>query len=129
MSLIPRNIYLDEIFDDFGKSYKINDMKCDVYEKDGSYNIVMDVPGYSKEDIKLECEDGVLVVIAEKFQENNSDEKKYIRRERTYGKLSRTFSFTDIKQDEIRAEFDNGVLKIVIPKTEEINKKRVIEIN
>jgi len=133
MSLIPRSFYLDDIFDDFGRMPmpKMNDMKCDVYESDGNYNIEMDIPGYDKKDISIECDDGVLTITAEKKQEtNNEDEnKKYIRRERVYGKVSRVFNFTDIDEEAIKAEFNNGILKIVVPKVEKSESKKIIEIN
>lgn len=132
MSLIPRSFYLDDIFDDLGRStLKSNDMKCDVYEKDGNYNIEMDIPGYDKKDIKIECNDGVLIISAEKSSEVNEEDKdkKYIRRERVYGKVSRTFSFTDINEDAIKAEFNNGTLKVIVPKLEKTQTKKVIEIN
>ena len=132
MSLIPRSFYLDDIFDDLGRStLKSNDMKCDVYEKDGNYNIEMDIPGYEKKDIKIECNDGVLIISAEKSSEVNEEDKdkKYIRRERVYGKVSRTFSFTDINEDAIKAEFNNGTLKVIVPKLEKTQTKKVIEID
>ncbi len=130
MSLIPRNFYLDDIFDDLGRSPKVSDMKCDVYEKDGNYNIELDIPGYNKEDITLECDDGILSITAEKKNEVNEEDKdkKYIRRERVYGKVTRTFSFADIDEENIDAEFNNGILKITIPKTKKIESKKVIEI-
>ena len=130
MSLIPRNFYLDDIFDDFDrKGPKFPDMRCDVYEKDGNYNVLMDVPGYDKSDISIECNDGVLTITAERNQENESkDDKNYIRRERIYGKVSRSFSFSDINEDDIKAEFKNGTLMITIPKKEISQSKKVIEI-
>lgn len=130
MSLIPRNFYLDDIFDDFGRLPKTNDMKCDVYESDGNYNIEMDIPGYDKKDITIECDNGVLVITAEKNNESNEEDesKKYIRRERVYGKVSRTFTFSDINEEEIKAEFNNGTLKVIVPKIEKNESKKVIEI-
>ncbi len=131
MSLIPRNFYLDDIFDDFGRMPRVNEMKCDVYESDGNYNIEMDIPGYDKKDITIECDDGVLTITAEKNNEvkDEDDSKKYIRRERVYGKVSRTFTFSDINEENIKAEFNNGILKIVVPKVEKTESKKVIEIN
>ena len=132
MSLIPRNFYLDDIFDDFHPApVRMDAMKCDVYEKDGNYNIEMDIPGYSKKDISIECDDGLLTITAEKKFENNEEDKdkKYIRRERHYGKLSRSFTFNDINEDAIRADFEHGTLKIVVPKKEKVETKKVIEIN
>ena len=131
MSLIPRNFYLDDIFEDFNKVAKTNQMKCDIYEKDGKYNIEMDIPGFDKQDIRIECQDGILSVTAEKKSdsEESSDDKKYLRRERFYGKVSRSFTFNDINEEAISAEFNNGILKIVIPKADKTESKKVIEIN
>ncbi len=132
MSLIPRNFYLDDIFDDFHPAPpRMDAMKCDVYEKDGNYNIEMDIPGYKKNDIRIECEDGLLTISAEKKYENNEEdkEKKYIRRERHYGKVSRSFTFNDIDDEAIRADFHDGILKIVVPKKDKTDSKKVIEIN
>jgi HSP20 family protein len=133
MSLIPRSFYLDDFFDDFGRMpvAKHHDMKCDIYESNGNYNIEMDIPGYDKKDITIECEDGVLTISAEKNNETEEkdDDKKYIRRERVYGKVSRTFNFSDIDEEGIIAEFVNGSLKVTVPKTTKKESKRVIEIN
>ena len=90
----------------------------------------MDVPGFSKEDISVEAKDGYLTISAEKTNEVNEedDKKNYIRRERVYGKYERTFYVGDLDQDKIDAEFNNGCLKITVPKKEEVENKRVIEI-
>ena len=134
MSLIPRNFYLDDIFEDMPRMPKVHDlhaMKCDVYEKDGNYNIEMDIPGYDKKDISIECEDGILTISAEKNNEVNeeNEDKKYIRRERVYGKITRSFTFADIDEENITADFTNGILTVVIPKSQKQESKRIIEIN
>ena len=134
MSLIPRNFYLDDIFEDMPRMPKVHDlhaMKCDVYEKDGNYNIEMDIPGYDKKDISIECEDGILTISAEKNNEVNeeNEDKKYIRRERVYGKITRSFSFADIDEENITADFNNGILTVVIPKSQKQESKKIIEIN
>ena len=132
MNLIPRNFLFDDDLEDFfvTKPSKRGEMKCDIYEKDGSYHIEMDVPGFSKEDISVEAKDGYLTISAEKNNEVNEedDKKNYIRRERVYGKYERTFYVGDLDQDKIDAEFNNGCLKITVPKKEEVENKRVIEI-
>ena len=130
MDLIPRKFYLDDVFDDFLPAKREQNMKCDIYEKDGNYHIEMDVPGFSKEDISVEAKDGYLTISAEKKNEvNEEDEKKnYIRRERVYGKYERSFYVGDLDQDKIDAEFNNGCLKITVPKKEEVENKKVIEI-
>ena len=133
MSLIPRNFYLDDIFEmpRMPKVHDLHAMKCDVYEKDGNYNIEMDIPGYDKKDISIECEDGILTISAEKNNEVNeeNEDKKYIRRERVYGKITRSFSFADIDEENITADFNNGILTVVIPKSQKQESKRIIEIN
>jgi HSP20 family molecular chaperone IbpA len=134
MSIIPRGFYLDDIFDDdFDKmipSNRINSMKCDVYEKDGNYNIDMDIPGFNKNDIKIECEDGLLTISAEKKIDNKEEDKdkRFIRRERVFGKVSRSFTFNAIDESKINAEFKDGTLKVIIPKVEKSNSKKYIEI-
>ena len=69
MKIVPRNYFLDDVFDDFMGSEKVhhNPMKCDVYEKDGKYNIEVDIPGYDKDEVKIEAKDGYLTVFAEKL--------------------------------------------------------------
>lgn len=130
MDLIPRKFYLDDIFDDFLTTKKEQLMKCDIYEKDGNYHIEMDVPGFSKDDISVEAKDGYLTISASKNDEFNEEDKNknYIRRERVYGKFERSFYVGDLDQDRIDAEFSNGCLKITVPKKEEIENKRIIEI-
>lgn len=128
MKLIPRSFYLNDIFDDFIPTKEAGDMKCDVYEKGGNYYIEMDVPGFDKQDISLESDNGYLTITAEKQEENNDEEKNYIRRERTYGKYQRSFYLGDLNEDEIKAEFKNGTLKVTVPKKEKIETKKSIEI-
>lgn len=130
MDLIPRKFYLDDIFDDFISSKKEQNMKCDIYEKDGNYHIEMDVPGFKKEDISIEASDGYLTIKAEKNSENNEEDenKNYIRRERSYGAYERSFYLGDLDQDKVEAEFKDGMLKISVPKKEEVNNKKMIEI-
>ena len=128
MDLIPRGYFLDDFFDDF-VSTKGNDMmKCDIYEKDGLYNIEMDVPGFDKKDITIECKDGYLTVSAKKESDDETKEKNYIRKERKYGSFSRSFSIGELDADKIQAKFNNGTLCISIPKEEKQENKKVIEI-
>lgn len=132
MSMIPRKYYLDDIFDNFLTAPEESKLKCDIYEKDGDYHIEMDVPGFDKKDISIECDKGYLTITAEKTVNNDEDDsnnsKKYIRRERSYGKYQREFYLGDIEADKIDANFKDGVLNITVPKKEEIVTKRQIEI-
>jgi len=129
MNLIPRKFYLgDDFFDDFFEPAVKDQMKCDVYEKDGDYHIVMDVPGLDKEDITIECDNGYLTITGETNKEENEEKKNYIRRERHYGKFSRSFYVGDVDTESIEAEFKKGTLKITVPKIEEKKTKKQIEI-
>ena len=125
MNLIPRKFYLG---DDFFEPTNREQMKCDIYEKDGNYNIIMDAPGYDKEDINIECDNGYLTISCEQSSEEKEENKNYIRRERHYGKFSRSFYVGDVNIDSIEAEFKKGTLKIVVPKLEEKPTKKQINI-
>jgi HSP20 family protein len=103
-------------------------MKCDIYEKGGDYHIEMDIPGFNKEDIKIESKDGYITVSAEKNAEENDEEKNYIRRERKYGRYERSFYLGDFDDTDVNAEFKDGMLKITVPKKEQNNDKKYIEI-
>lgn len=129
MSLIPRN-YFGDIFDDFMPMTKEENMKCDIYEKDGDYHIEMDVPGFDKNEIKIEAKKDYLTITAEKSEEKDdeNDNKNYIHRERSYGKYQRSFYLHDLDSDKVNAEFNNGVLNITVPKKEEKEDKKYIEI-
>ena len=129
MSLIPRN-YFGDIFEDFMPSTKEYNMKCDIYEKDGAYNIEMDAPGFNKDEIKIEAKKDYLTITAEKSDEVNDEDKdkNYIHRERSYGKYQRSFYLHDLDSDKVKAEFNNGVLNITVPKKEETEDKKYIEI-
>ena len=126
--MLPSRIFFDSLLDDYEDSRFKKSMKCDIFEKDGNYNVVMDIPGFKKEDINIECDNGVIKISCEKKEEENEeDDKKYIRKERVYEKCERSFNFGDIKEDEIEAEFTDGTL-LVIPKQEKVDTKKSIEI-
>ena len=121
--MLPSRIFFDDFFDDMDKPrrFENNLMKCDIFEKDGKFNIEMDVPGFKKDDIKMELADGYLTISAEKKEENKEEDgKNYIRRERTsYTKCERKFYVGNIDDSKIKAEFKNGILLVEVPKEEE----------
>ena len=133
---MPNRTYLDDVFDDFMfptmKDSDFGKMKCDIYEKDGKYHLEMDIPGFDKKDVNIEVDDNdYLTITAEKNSENNEEDenKNYIRKERSYGKYQRSFYLGDVDKDKIDAKFDNGILKITMPKKEETkSSKKTIEI-
>ena len=125
--LIPK-LYFDDsinsLFEGEGK------MKCDIYEKEGKYFVEMDLPGYKKEEIKIECDKGNLTVKASKEERNDEDnDRNYIRRERVYNEYSRSFYLGDIDEEMISAKLIDGTLTIIVPKKKEIETKKRIEID
>ena len=128
MDLIPRKFYLDDIFDDFMVPERSTLGKCDIYEKDNKYHIEMDVPGFKKEDLKINLENNYLTIKAEKKNDVKDDSKKYIRRERSYSKFERSIYLGDADEENIDAEYKDGILTIIVPKQDEKKSKKYIEI-
>lgn len=137
MMLVPRRKY--DFFDDFFKDpfFESNEssvMKTDIKEKENSYELEVDIPGYKKEDIKMHMEDGYLIINAKTNKENDEKDKngKYIRKERFFGECSRSFYLgNDIKEEDIKANFKNGTLNIEVPKKtqkEKEQEKKYIDI-
>ncbi|MBE6547108.1 MAG: Hsp20/alpha crystallin family protein [Ruminococcaceae bacterium] len=95
----------------------------DIRETEQAYILEADLPGFSKEDIRAEIKNGYLTIIAEKKQESEerNDKTNYIRRERSYGSVRRTFDLSGIRAEEITAAYKDGVLTLTLPK-EEIKK-------
>lgn len=123
--MLPSRIFFDNFLDDIDSKKFDKMMKCDIYEEDNMYHVLVEVPGFKKEDIKIEFENGYLKVIAENSQEENED-KKYLRKERTsMTKCERSFYFGELNEDLIKAEFKDGILNISVPKdkSEEVVKK------
>ena len=124
--MLPSRIFFDDMLDDLKFDEK---MKCDIYEKDNTYHVEALVPGFKKEDIKIELDKGTLTITAEKKKEINED-KKYLRRESNfYGKYQRSFYLGDVDDGNVKATFDNGILKIEVPVKEIPDTKKTIEIN
>ena len=96
-------------------------MKTDIKEKKDKYIIDIDLPGYEKEDIKIQVNNGYLIINAKtNHHKDEKEEGKYVRKERFMGECSRSFYVGDeIKQDDIKASFRNGTLKIEVPKKDE----------
>ena len=126
--MLPRKYYLDSIFDNFMEDNTVDTMKCDIYEKDNAYHIMADIPGIDKKDIQVECNNGYLTITATKEDEKEEDGKRFIRKERFYGKVCRKFYVGDVEEDEIKAEFKDGTLSITVPKEDKEKNKKVIDI-
>lgn len=137
MMLIPRRNF--DIFDDlfnepFFQSHESKVMKTDIKEHEDKYELIIDLPGFNKDDIKMHIENGYIVINAKTDSENEDKDKegKYVRKERYYGECSRSYYVGDlVTESDIKATFRNGTLNIEIPKkNEEIKQeeKKYIEI-
>ena len=122
------SIFRDGLFDDFmdfapmsGQNKENTLMKTDAKETEQGYELEMDLPGFKKEDVTCELKDGYLTISAQKKVENDekNDEGKYIRRERYTGSQSRSFFVGEhLTEEDIHASFEDGILKLSIPKEE-----------
>ena len=145
MPSIFNNSLFDEMMDfPFGRDFfgdsgrMLNDyrpgvMKTDVKEADGVYEVDMELPGYKKEDVSARLDKGYLTITAVKNEENNANggNGKYIRRERYCGQCSRTFYVGEnVRQEDIHAKFEDGILKLTVPKTQpaKIEEQKYISI-
>ena len=137
MMMMPRRRnefdLFDEMFNDpFFTRGENKLMRTDIKEKKDHYELEIDLPGYEKEDIKIELSEGYLTVHASR-NKTIDDEKdsKYVHKERYVGSSSRSFYVGDnIKEEDIKASFKNGTLKLILPKQkqEEIEEKKYIDI-
>ncbi len=143
--LVPsifRDNFVDDFFSDmffspFGygqKGKKSIGMNADVQEFADGYQVDLELPGFQKEDIQAELKDGYLTISASHSESNEEKNKKgeFIRRERYTGECSRSFYVGEnVTQEDINASFENGILRLQIPKKEAIPKveeRKLIEI-
>lgn len=113
---------LDDFFSTtFGDTRRFNMMDTDVREDEKEYEVIINIPGVKKEDLKAELKDGYLTIQActDSSKEEKDEKGAYIRRERYSGSCSRSFYVgNEVTQEEIRAKFEDGTLKLHIPKKE-----------
>ena len=146
--LMP-SIFNDNVFDDFFEfpfyddkaekklygHHAANLMKTDIQEHEDGYTLEMDLPGFKKEEIQIELNNGYMTISAAKgLDENEKDKKsgKYIRRERYTGSCQRSFYVgEDVTEEDIKAEFKHGILKLFVPKKEAkpaVEQKKYVSI-
>ena len=141
--LMP-SIFGENLFDDFFTPFYYDDkdekkaekklyghraqnlLRTDIKETKEGYELVVDVPGFKKDEVKVALKDGYLTVSAAKGLDEEEDDKKtgrYIRRERYAGACERSFYVgEDVKQEDIKAKFENGILSLSVPKPVEQKK-------
>lgn len=137
MMMIPRSNFdlFDDIFGDaFFKKEDSKMMRTDIRENENGYIIDIDLPGYSKDNIKIDVTDGYLTINAKMDKESNDENNgTYVRRERYFGECSRSFYVGEtVEAEDIKAAFKNGILSLEIPKIDDAKKlpeKKYIEIS
>lgn len=104
----------------YGKHAK-NMMKTDIRENDNGYEVAIDLPGFKKEELSVQLDNGYLTITAAKGLDKDEEDKKgrYIRRERYAGSLSRSFYVGEgVTQDQVHAKYEHGILKLSLPKVD-----------
>ena len=119
MDAFERNFFNDPFGSWFDHS-ALASFKTDIKDNGDSYTLEADLPGFDKKDIHLDINGDMLTVSAERHSEHEEKDKKnkYVRCERSYGSYSRSFDLSGVKADEIKAKYENGVLKLTMPKKE-----------
>ncbi|MGN0443712.1 MAG: Hsp20/alpha crystallin family protein [Acutalibacteraceae bacterium] len=115
----------------FGDRIPVN-FKTDIRDTGKEFVLEAELPGFDKSDIGIDVKDGYLTITATHSEENDEKDKKgnYLRRERSYGSMTRSFDVSDIEENAITASFNNGVLELILPKKEDkAEVSRKIEIN
>lgn len=144
MSIRPYgNSFLDPNFGDFydmldsffsdntnERAMRAQSFKVDVLENEDSYTVEAELAGFNKDEIDVDFEDGKLTISAEKNEETNDEDKErnYIHRERKTSKMVRRMYFKDVDEDNLSAKLVDGVLEIKIPKKNDADKSKKIEI-
>lgn len=120
------NDFFTELFDgiNVNDSKRWNSPAVNIIESDGEFKLQLAAPGLSKEDFKININDNLLVVSAEKKSENTSSTQRYSRKEFSFNSFTRSFTLPDlIKVEHINATYDNGIMSIVLPKAEAAKPK------
>lgn len=127
-SLLPFGRYtnnsLNSLFDDFERSFfpvdrsQMPAFRTDIKDEGDHFLLEADLPGFKKEDIDLHLQDGVLTITANHSEtvKNKEEGGKYVCRERRVGSFTRSFNVSGIQEDAISASYENGVLKLTLPK-------------
>lgn len=128
-----RNPFFDNFFEsDFfdNRPTAGNLPSANVKELEDRFEVELAVPGFDKKEVNIELNDNVLTISSERSDENEEKDGHYSRREFQYSSFSRSFRLPDnVREDDIKAKFNNGVLLVEIPKNQELKKRKSIKIS
>ena len=126
---MKKGAYFDDFFDNFFNNdflvpikFPKNDFRADLKETDDEYIIEADLPGISKDAVKVNYSNNNIIISAKREDIVEDKRENYIRRERSYGEFKRAFYVDNVDENNIRASFNDGVLKINLPKLEKDKK-------
>ena len=122
LNAIP-SLWNDHFMSEFFADGNAPQMRVDVREKDDAYLLEADLPGLSKDQIKLDVDDGVMTISADMNAEKKEQKEGYVCSERSYGHVERSFNLEGIDAEAIKADYENGVLMITMPKAKAEEKK------
>ncbi len=108
--------YLDNVEKNFFSGLNVSQFRTDILDKGDHYELQAELPGFKKEDIHIDVENGALNISAEHKDEVEEKKGSYVRRERKYGSFSRSFDVSGVNVDDISAEYHDGVLSLKLPK-------------
>lgn len=123
---------LFDVFDDFFKPMffdESKELRTNIKELEGGYELELELPGYGKDEIKVSLDSGYLIVSAKKAK-REEDDKKYLRREISESTSRSFYVGTNITQEDIKAKYDNGILRLTVPKDQpkQVSTNKFIEI-
>ena len=124
--------YLGSFFknDLFSKDYASHVPSVNITESESNYGIEVSAPGFDKKDFNLSVAENVLTISGEHSIENMSEGKSFVRKEFTYGSFKRSFNLADlVDEDHIDAKYENGILKIELPKNDRAKSKNAKQIH
>jgi len=131
--LVDLDDFFDDFFNNFGRfgltNTGINAFRTDIKETENEYIVLAELPGVNKENINIEVDENYMTITAVNDEIIEEEKNNYIRKERRSGRFQRSFNISDVKADEIKAKYENGILEIVLPKAEKGKKSRHIDIN
>ncbi|CAA7602161.1 Hsp20/alpha crystallin family [Acididesulfobacillus acetoxydans] len=121
------NFFSDPFFSSI--PWGMSGMKVDIKDTEKAYVLEADIPGIKKEDLRLEFDNGCLSIAVERAEDTKSEQDKYLRQERRFTSAARTFAFDDVEPEQISAHYENGVLRVTLPKKDVSAKAQQIQIS
>ena len=121
---------IDDFFNDsFPTRLANSNFKMDIKEQGDQYIIEAEVPGFTRDEIKLDVEKGLLTITVKKDDTQEEQTDNYLHRERTLQQMTRRVALGEVDEDQLKARLDNGILEIIVPKKPKLETKKTISID